>query len=125
MHIMLSQRTKKMRVSFLRYNAVQIATEFCEGGTLLDKIIRLKSFSEKKASVYLRTMLSAVHYMHSINIVHRDIKACNMVFDKAGSNGVLQLIDFGDSQVVQEKSVYQDFVGTIHYVEFHTVVWTC
>ena len=83
---------------------------------MLDKIIRMKSFSEKKASVYLHTILSGVHYMHSLGIAYRDLKATNMVFDKAGSEGVLQLIDFGDSQEVQDKSVYQDFVGTIHYV---------
>ena len=46
------------------------------------KIIRMKTFSEKKASNYIRIILVALQYMHSLQIVHRDIKAQNMVFDK-------------------------------------------
>eukprot|EP01084_Bolivina_argentea_P172560 298929_1 len=55
-----------------------IATEYCSGGTMLEKIIKMKSFSERKASQYIRTILLAVNYMHSLNIVHRDLKAQNM-----------------------------------------------
>ena len=76
----------------------------------------MKSFSEQKASNYIRIILSAVNYMHSLNIVHRDIKAQNMVFDKHGSQGLLQLIDFGDCKIIQEDEIYNEFVGTIHYV---------
>ena len=83
---------------------------------MLEKIIRMSSFSEAKASCYLRIILSAVNYMHSLNIVHRDIKAQNIVFDKCGADGVLQLIDFGDCQVVTDYGIYNEFVGTIHYV---------
>lgn len=76
----------------------------------------MRSFSEQKASNYIRIILSAVNYMHSLNIVHRDIKAQNMVFDTHGSKGVLQLIDFGDCKIIQEDEIYHEFVGTIHYV---------
>ena len=91
------------------------------GGTMLDKIIRMKSFSESKASKYIRVILKCVAYMHSLDIVHRDLKAQNMVFDKIGADGVLQLIDFGDSKIVQEDKTYNEFVGTIHYVEFYYI----
>ena len=84
---------------------------------MLDKVIDMRSFSEKKASNYLKIMLSALSYMHSINIVHRDMKAQNMVFDKAGKDAVLHIIDFGDCLIVQDGHTYEEFVGTIHYVE--------
>ena len=93
-----------------------IATKYCSGGTMLDKIIKMKNFSEHQASEYIKVILNAVNYMHSLNIVHRDLKMQNMVFDELGSNGVLQLIDFGDSKVIRDKAVYESFVGTIHYV---------
>ena len=84
---------------------------------MLEKIIKMRSFSEQKASNYLRIILSAVNYMHSLNIVHRDIKAQNMVFDRQGIKGVLQLIDFGDCKIIKDDEIYNEFVGTIHYVK--------
>eukprot|EP01084_Bolivina_argentea_P172567 298948_1 len=73
---------KLMHPNILRYyncymdnQCYYIATEFCDGGTMLDKIIKMKSFSEQKASQYIATILSAVNYMHNLNIVHRDLKA--------------------------------------------------
>ena len=77
----------------------------------------MSSFCEKKASNYVRIILSAVNYMHSLNIVHRDIKAQNMVFDTHGSKGILQLIDFGDCKIIKDDKMYNEFVGTIHYVK--------
>ena len=40
-----------------------IATGYCSGGTMLKKILKLKSFSEKKAAGYIQSILSAVQYM--------------------------------------------------------------
>jgi len=86
------------------------------GGTLLDKIIKLKSFSERKASKYLKSVLSAVCYMHDLDIVHRDIKCQNLLFDVAGKDGVLQVIDFGESKQIDEGQTYYESVGTPHYM---------
>ena len=76
----------------------------------------MQSFSERKASAYIKALTSAVYYMHSLNIAHRDIKAQNLMFNKAGAQGVLQLIDFGEGKVVYDNDENNDFVGTIHYV---------
>ncbi len=114
---------KLMHPNILRYyncymdnECYYIATEFCDGGTMLDKIIKMKSFSERQASQYIKTILSAVNYMHSLNIVHRDLKAQNMVFGQYENETVLQIIDFGDSKIIDENKQYSEFVGTIHYV---------
>ena len=40
-----------------------------------------------------------------------------VVFDRPGRQGVLQIIDFGESVNVSDPNkVYNDFVGTIHYL---------
>merc|ERR1719362_734011 len=78
----------------------------------MDKIFKKKSFSEEKAAEYIKSILSAVDYMHSLNIVHCDLKAQNILF----YNDILQIIDLGDSKIVNDKQKYSEFVGTIHYV---------
>ena len=83
---------------------------------MLDRICKMGSFSEKKASENIRPILAAISYMHSLDIVHRDLKCQNLVFDKRGSAGRLQVIDFGESMRVFGHRQYNEFVGTIHYV---------
>jgi calcium-dependent protein kinase len=41
-----------------------IVTEILEGGELFDRIIDVKSFSEKKAAQILNQVLLAINYMH-------------------------------------------------------------
>ncbi len=60
--------------AFIDVDSYFIATEFCSGGTLLNKVIRMKSISEITASRYLADILSAIDHMHSRKIVHRDLK---------------------------------------------------
>lgn len=84
---------------------------------MLSKVLKLSSFTEQKAAGYVRSILSAVQYLHKLNIVHRDLKCNNIVFDKPGPNGVLKIIDFGGSKIVDPMTMYSDCVGTIHFVE--------
>ena len=46
---------------------------------------------------------------------HRDLKPRNIVFDKPGKCGKLCIIDFGDSEIIDDNKTYNEFVGTIHY----------
>ena len=50
---------------------MMIVGELYSGGELLDKIIEMKSFSEKKAAEAMKQILSAVNYCHKNKIVHR------------------------------------------------------
>ena len=61
-----------------------IASEYCSGGTLLDRIIKMNTFTEEIAAKYITTILNAVHFMHEKNVCHRDLKLNNIVFDKKG-----------------------------------------
>lgn len=44
------------------------------GGELFDRIIAKGNYTEKDASNLIRQVLEAVDYLHSLNIVHRDLK---------------------------------------------------
>ena len=100
----------------VRFCLKYLYTVHVSGGTMLDRISQMGSFSEKKASEYIGAILAAINYMHSLDIVHRDLKCDNLMFDRKGSSGRLQIIDFGESLMVQSGRKYADFVGTIHYV---------
>lgn len=54
-----------------------IVTDLCQGGELLDLIVEKASgqglFPERDVARLLSELLSAVKYLHSIDIVHHDI----------------------------------------------------
>ena len=68
--------------------------DYAAGGDLFDAIQPNVGLPEHKAKKYICQIAEAVDYMHSKNLVHRDIKLENIVLgDKNGS--FVQLIDFG------------------------------
>ena len=86
------------------------------GGTFLNRILENEQFSEKIASRYMFTILSAVSDMHSKNIVHRDLKLNNMVFDGPEEDANLKIIDFGDSDIMEDEAAKNEWVGTLYYL---------
>ena len=48
------------------------------GGELFDRIIAKGSYTEKDASVLTHQILDAVDYLHTMGIVHRDLKVGNI-----------------------------------------------
>ena len=57
--------------------------------------------SESEAKFYFIETLLAIEYMHSKNVIYRDIKPENILLDK---NGHIKIADFGLSKVMREKS---------------------
>jgi len=72
-----------------------LVMELATGGELFDKIVESKRFDEETARSYFQQLISAVHYCHSQRIVHRDLKAENLLL---GTRGELKVCDFGLSR---------------------------
>lgn len=53
------------------YNFVYLVMELLKGGELLDRILILERMSENEASAILKTVVSAVAYLHEHGVVHR------------------------------------------------------
>jgi calcium-dependent protein kinase len=75
-----------------------IVTEILEGGELFDRIIDVKSFSEKKAAYILKQVLLAINYMHKMNVTHRDLKPENILLESKNVEDLeVKIADFGFS----------------------------
>ena len=100
---------------------IVLVLEHIEGGTLSDKI-KAGTLEVNEAINYSQDILEALSYMHSLNVIHRDIKSTNIMFHKNEStNGkeVLKLIDFGlvgDLTDRTDDSLIHDKCGTLGYL---------
>ena len=109
----------KLRGVFFGQRTVCMVMELCKGGELFDHLTGSKSkkkgFEEPRAAKLSEEMLSAITYLHTQGIVHRDLKLENFLFDQKGPNASLKLIDFGLSKHFAEHEKMHQVVGSAYY----------
>jgi PAS domain-containing serine/threonine kinase len=57
-------------------------------------------------------IVSAVEYLHSLQILHRDIKDENVIINERFH---VKLIDFGSATFMSEGRLFSTFYGTVEY----------
>ncbi|UYV61461.1 PASK [Cordylochernes scorpioides] len=82
------------------------------GMDLFEFIDRSPHIDEGLASYMFRQVVSALTYLHSLNILHRDVKDENIILDQAFH---VKLIDFGSAAVMEPGRVFTTFCGTLVY----------
>ena len=90
-----------------------LAIEYIEKGSLesIKQNIRL---TERQVWKYIRQLCQAVEYLHSIGIIHRDIKPDNLLIDNENN---LKLCDFGVSmQVEGGTDIITNTAGTNYFL---------
>ncbi|XP_052815057.1 serine/threonine-protein kinase Nek4-like [Mya arenaria] len=93
-----------------------IVTEFCSNGDLSDYIEKQHGtkLEELRLIEWFKQLTSAIEYMHSKNIIHRDLKVANVFLDK---NMNCKLGDFGVARILESPAAMaQTQVGTYHYM---------
>ena len=92
---------------------IYLILEYSPGGNLYDDIMSSlnRCYNEEKASNYIAQVLQALKYMHSKNIIHRDIKLENLL----NTNGTIKLSDFGWS-VHAPSNRRKTVCGTLDYL---------
>nr|XP_046252045.1 caM kinase-like vesicle-associated, like [Scatophagus argus]XP_046252046.1 caM kinase-like vesicle-associated, like [Scatophagus argus] len=71
-----------------------IIQELATGGDVFDWILDQGNYTERDASNVIRQVLEAVAYLHSLNIVHRNLKLENLMYYTENNHNRVVLRDF-------------------------------
>ncbi|XP_061097386.1 MAP/microtubule affinity-regulating kinase 3-like isoform X2 [Conger conger] len=89
-----------------------LVMEYASGGEVFDYLVAHGRMKEKEARAKFRQIVSAVQYCHQKHIVHRDLKAENLLLD-ADMN--IKIADFGFSNEFTLGSKLDTFCGSPPY----------
>uniref|UniRef100_A0A8B9C198 non-specific serine/threonine protein kinase n=1 Tax=Anser brachyrhynchus TaxID=132585 RepID=A0A8B9C198_9AVES len=92
-----------------------ILVEFCPGGAVDAAILELeKGLTEEQIRAACKQLLLALQYLHGCKIIHRDVKAGNVLLTLDGD---IKLADFGvsakNSSTIQRRA---SFIGTPYWM---------
>ncbi|KAM9752483.1 caM kinase-like vesicle-associated, like [Menidia menidia] len=91
-----------------------IIQELATGGDVFDWILDQGNYTERDASNVIRQVLEAVAYLHSLNIVHRNLKLENLMYYNENNHNKVVLRDFYLSRF--ENGPITDPCGTPEYL---------
>ncbi|XP_021747282.1 probable serine/threonine protein kinase IREH1 [Chenopodium quinoa] len=82
--------------SFTCRENLYLVMEYLNGGDLYSLLRNLGCLEEDVARVYIAEVVLALEYLHSLHVVHRDLKPDNLLI---AHDGHIKLTDFGLSKV--------------------------
>lgn len=106
---------------------VYVAQGLCAGGELADWLmspdVAAEGYTEATAARVTYDVLQALHFIHELHVIHRDIKPQNLMFTEPKTGGLLKLIDFGLATrwVRDEDKPLEETCGTIDYMAPETI----
>ncbi|XP_061514931.1 MAP/microtubule affinity-regulating kinase 3 isoform X13 [Anopheles gambiae] len=89
-----------------------LVMEYASGGEVFDYLVAHGKMKEKEARAKFRQIVSAVQYCHQKRIIHRDLKAENLLLD---SEMNIKIADFGFSNEFTPGSKLDTFCGSPPY----------
>ncbi|XP_064229978.1 STE20-like serine/threonine-protein kinase isoform X3 [Aotus nancymaae] len=104
----------KLLDAFYYENNLWILIEFCAGGAVDAVMLELeRPLTESQIQVVCKQTLDALNYLHDNKIIHRDLKAGNILFTLDGD---IKLADFGvsakNTRTIQRRD---SFIGTPYW----------
>ncbi|KAH0826735.1 hypothetical protein J3R83DRAFT_5140 [Lanmaoa asiatica] len=97
---------------------VYMTLELCHSGSLMDMLRRRRRFTEPEARFFLVQIIGACNYMHTHQVIHRDLKLGNLFLD---ANMNIKVGDFGLAALIENPANGHSFevdtwsIGVILY----------
>ncbi|XP_049838712.1 serine/threonine-protein kinase SIK3 isoform X1 [Schistocerca gregaria] len=91
---------------------IYLVTEYASGGEIFDHLVANGRMTEKEARRVFAQIVAAVSYCHRRRVVHRDLKAENLLLDH---NCDIKLADFGFSNHYQPGQLLSTWCGSPPY----------
>jgi len=104
----------KFKECFEDKSNIYMILELCSNKSLMETIRKRKQLTESEARFYIVQILGAVKYMHSRNVIHRDLKLGNIFLD---DNMNLKIGDFGLAALLLDGTERKKTIcGTPNYI---------
>mmetsp|Transcript_36925 Transcript_36925/g.89048 ORF Transcript_36925/g.89048 Transcript_36925/m.89048 type:complete len:506 (-) Transcript_36925:269-1786(-) len=104
---------------FIAKDKIYIIMELMSGGELFDYVVQKGTLTEEEASRIVRKVTGALVYMHSKNVIHRDMKPENLLLahkPRSSHDIEVKIIDFGLSKILSDGPMASSFLGTRGYL---------
>jgi len=110
-----SQHIVNFKGSFIKEGNIWLAMEYCSAGSVLDVIKATKEqLEEEEIRVVMKQVLRGLMYLHSNKLIHRDIKAGNILLN---TKGQCKLADFGISKPFENSmNAGKTVIGTPYWM---------
>jgi serine/threonine protein kinase len=102
---------------FENQDYIYIVMEHLAGGDLFTYLERRDfTIGEERAKVLCHQISTALFYLHSFGIAHRDMKPENIIMVDDNDDCDLKIVDFGLSKIIGPNESSLDPFGTLSYV---------
>ena len=103
----------KILETFETEKYILIIMEYISGGNLQSFVKKRRKLGEKTAKILFKQIIEGIKYIHSQNIVHRDIKLENILIDL---NNNIKICDFGVGKLINSNLLLHEQCGTPVYM---------
>ncbi|XP_032614141.1 serine/threonine-protein kinase 17A isoform X1 [Hylobates moloch] len=95
-----------------------LVLEYAAGGEIFDQCVadREEAFKEKDVQRLMRQILEGVHFLHTRDVVHLDLKPQNILLTSESPLGDIKIVDFGLSRILKNSEELREIMGTPEYV---------
>uniref|UniRef100_A0A8C7NVG3 non-specific serine/threonine protein kinase n=1 Tax=Oncorhynchus mykiss TaxID=8022 RepID=A0A8C7NVG3_ONCMY len=99
----------RLLYAFQDQDNVYLAMDYLPGGDLMALMNRYEEqFDEAMAQFYLAELVEAIHAVHQMGFVHRDVKPENVLIDRTGH---IKLADFGSAAKLTANKKVKDYLS--------------